>query len=376
MLYRILQNNNQYIKLFQKRLYTGTLNPDYYKSSHIFNLERYKIFNKNWLPIGYTNEFNNSKILCKKFGNTEIIITKTKNDIIKSFYNTCRHRGSRLINKNCNVNNIICPYHLWKYSLDGELLSTPRFEEPNFNKESNGLYEIKTSIFRNIICINFDNNCDDIYKHFGDISDDLKNYPLEECKIVKYKTYEANANWKLLQENFLEYYHLPSVHPELVKSSGMNEHEYTSINKKGKYIGFKTDPITDCDAPIEPKYMKTFSTINENEKKIAHFHTIYPNIFHFLLPNHLFSIILEPINKFKTIEHATLFVHNEQDENDEQIDLIWDYWDKVNKEDINICEEVQKGMNCREFRSGYYVLQYERNIKCFHDMIEKGLECK
>ena len=246
MLYRVLQNNKQYNKLFQKRLYTETLNPNYYKSSYFFNLEKYKIFNKNWLPIGYTNEFNNNK--CKTFGNTEIFITKTKNNIIKSFYNICRHRGSRLVNKNCNVNNIICPYHLWKYSLDGELISTPRVDEPNFNKKSNGLYEINTSIFRNIICINFDNNCDDIYKHFGDISEDLKNYPLEECKIVKYKTYEVNANWKILQENFLEYYHLPSVHPELVKSSGMNEHEYTSINKRK--ICFKTDPITDCNAPI------------------------------------------------------------------------------------------------------------------------------
>ena len=82
--------------------------------------------------------------------------------------------------------------------------------------------------------------------------------------------------------------------------------------------------------------------------------------------------MLEPINEFKTIEHAFI-CYNEQDENDEQIDLIWDYWDKVNKEDINICEEVQKGMNCPEFKSRYYVLQYEQNIKYFHKMIINSL---
>ena len=359
---------------FQKRLFTNTLNPEFYKSKEFFDLERKKVFNRNWIPIAYTNELNDNKILCKKFGNIEIIITKTKKNEIKTFYNTCRHRASRLIRKDCNINNIICPYHLWKYSLDGRLLATPRFNCPNFNKQENGLFEIKTSSFRNIICVNFDNNCGDIYEHFGDANTDLKNYPLEECKIVRYKQYEVNANWKTLQDNFLEYYHLPSIHPELVKSSGMDEHIYTSGNKTGKYIGFKTDPVTNCGAPIDPKYMEIFSTINDDEKKIAHFHTLFPNLFYFLLPNHLFAIMIEPISETKTIEHASLLVHNSQDENDNHIELIWQYWNKVNREDISICEEVQKGMYCPEFKTGYYVPHYEQTVKSFQNMIKECLD--
>ncbi len=33
-----------------------------------------------------------------------------------------------------------------------------------------------------------------------------------------------DANWKLIAENFMEYYHLPWVHPSLVKVSPMDSH--------------------------------------------------------------------------------------------------------------------------------------------------------
>jgi len=370
----MFSKNFKTLNLFNKRFFTSTLNPEYYKSKKVFNLEKQKIFNRNWIPIGYTSELNNNTILAKKFGNVEIFITKSKDGEIKTFYNTCRHRASRLIRNDCNKKTIICPYHLWKYSLDGKLLATPRFNCQNFNKEENGLYEIKTSAFRNIICINFDNNCGDIYEHFGNVTDNIKNYPLEDCKIVRYKQYEINANWKTLQDNFLEYYHLPSIHPILVKSSGMNQHSYTSRGKNGKYIGYKTDPITNCDAPIEPKYMDIFPNLTDYEKQIAHFHTLFPNMFYFLLPNHFFCVIIEPISETKTIEHASLHVHNNQNENNEQIELIWKYWDRVNQEDIDICEEVQKGMYCQHYKTGVYVPQYEKNVEVFHDMINTSLE--
>lgn len=372
----MFSKNSKTLNLFNKRFFTNTLNPELYKSKQMFDLEKQKIFNRNWLPIAYTNEFNNYKILVKQFGNTEMFLTKTKTGEIKTFYNTCRHRSSRLFRKNCNKKTIICPYHYWRYSLNGELLATPRFECPKFNKKENGLFEIKTSTFRNFICINFDNNCEDIYKHFGDVSDDLKNYPLEDCKIVRYQKYEVNANWKALQDNFLEYYHLPSIHPELVKSSGMDQHSYTSREKNGNYIGFKTDPITNCNAPIEPKYMDMFPNLTDNEKQIAHFQTLFPNVFYFLLPNHLFSIMIEPISETKSIEHVSLLVHKNQNEEDKQIELIWKYWNKVNKEDIDICEEVQKGMYCQHpnYKTGFYVPEYEKNVEIFHDIIRNNLE--
>ena len=104
----MFSKNFKTLNLFNKRFFTSTLNPEYYKSKKVFNLEKQKIFNRNWIPIGYTSELNNNTILAKKFGNVEIFITKSKDGEIKTFYNTCRHRASRLIRNDCNKKTIIC----------------------------------------------------------------------------------------------------------------------------------------------------------------------------------------------------------------------------------------------------------------------------
>ena len=53
--------------------------------------------------------------------------------------------------------------------------------------------------------------------------------------------YEIAANWKLVAENFMEYYHLPWVHPGLVKVSPMDAHY--RWQGTGMYVGFCTTPI-------------------------------------------------------------------------------------------------------------------------------------
>ena len=50
------------------------------------------------------------------------------------------------------------------------------------------------------------------------------------------KTYDVAANWKLLMENYLEYYHLPAVHPALCNVSGVDEHQRRQ--GRGMYMCF------------------------------------------------------------------------------------------------------------------------------------------
>ncbi|MCP4390931.1 MAG: Rieske 2Fe-2S domain-containing protein, partial [Gammaproteobacteria bacterium] len=40
---------------------------------------------------------------------------------LRAFANSCRHRGSRLLRGRGSCKRIIYPYHSWSYQLDGEL---------------------------------------------------------------------------------------------------------------------------------------------------------------------------------------------------------------------------------------------------------------
>ncbi len=55
-----------------------------------------------------------------------------------------------------------------------------------------------------------------VKSYFSTLTTELDEYPLHDLLVVKRKTYDIEANWKLLMENFLDYYHLNAIHPELV----------------------------------------------------------------------------------------------------------------------------------------------------------------
>ena len=176
-------------------------------------------------------------------------------------------------------------------------------------------------------------------------------------------------------DNFIEYYHLPAVHPELVKGSGMDEHQCTQ--KKGKYIGFKTDPLTEAGLPIDVSKKPVFSTLNGYSKvsketsnaNAAHFHALFPNMFYFLFPNHIFSIIVTPVSPMESIEKAVLMIEDNTTPPVGWVNELFEFYDKVNKEDIEICEMVQQGLKCDQYLGGKLVPKYESTIHRYHKLL-------
>lgn len=147
--------------------------------------------------------------------------------------------------------------------------------------------------------------------------DHLSEHPLDELVVVREKSFEPEANWKLLMENFMEYYHLPAVHPELCLVSGVEERtsclslslsldlSFTNTARnnittdsraqgKGMNVGFLTYPMTRGGTPIDPGILPAMPGLTGRNLETAWFHALFPNTFYFLLPDHIFVVILSP----------------------------------------------------------------------------------
>ena len=64
-----------------------------------------------------------------KIGTQSIVIVRDLDGQLRAFHNTCRHRGSILCTEEQGRlpgRSLVCPYHTWTYSLDGQLVGTPR----------------------------------------------------------------------------------------------------------------------------------------------------------------------------------------------------------------------------------------------------------
>jgi choline monooxygenase len=125
----------------------------------------------------------------------------------------------------------------WAYNLDGQLVATPQFSQEdsekmresfdtshvkNFDKSTMGLFPVRVETLGNMIFVNVSGDAPPLKEYLGDIPDQISEHlpvisDLNEGVSVRTKTYECKCNWKLLQENFVEYYHLPSVHPSLTQ---------------------------------------------------------------------------------------------------------------------------------------------------------------
>ena len=92
-----------------------------------------------------------------------------------------------------------------------------------------------------LVFVNLDPDPAPLSEDLGDLPARTAGHRLEEWEIARVAEYEIAANYKLVGENFMEYYHLPWVHPGLVKVSPIDAHY--RWQGPGMYSGFCTTPI-------------------------------------------------------------------------------------------------------------------------------------
>ncbi len=363
----------------------STLIPAAYRNPRFYEVEQRQLWSKSWVCVGYTSQIAQpGDMFPATVTGQPILVTRDKGGHVRAFYNVCRHRGSQLINAECHQNVIRCPYHCWGYGLDGKLLGTPFFESldvgaetqeifdtsnaKGFRKDDYPLLPVNVDTWGCFIFVNLDSDPRPLKEWLGDLPTRIS-HPLHELKVMRRVPLSIRANWKLIAENFMEYYHLPWVHPELCTISGFKDHY--RYQGKGMYTGMATAPLSSSpstcafDLPIMPN-------LEGLEANSAFWFLIFPNIALFVMPNHLFTLLLQPDGIGTTIESADLLVHPNAlsaPNAEQEIDKILAFWSMVNGQDIMAVERVQKGLQATAYQGGRMCYRFEEPVHRFHNMV-------
>jgi Rieske 2Fe-2S family protein len=194
----------------------------YYDPAH-YARELKSIWYRDWVCVGRLEQIQQpGDYIVGAIGNQQLIVTRNQEGQARVFHNTCRHRGSALCASNqgrFRNGRIICPYHTWTYSLDGELLATPnRIETDDFRMQDFPLYEVHTDSWGGFLFINLSEKPRETLTEFlGAEARGLDNWPLADMVSVHQERTFLNCNWKVFWENYNECYHCPRLHPELCK---------------------------------------------------------------------------------------------------------------------------------------------------------------
>lgn len=348
------------------------LPPVAYADRAFFDDERRAVFGRAWVCIGLADEVRRpGRLLVRTVGDRSVIVTRSESGALHAFINSCRHRGTELASIDCEIGRTIrCPYHRWGYATDGRLVATPRFDDvprDAFDAAEHGLVALRVDTWGPLLFACLSDETAPLLDWLGDLPRRMAGYRFDGWSERESQQLEIAANWKLVSENFQEYYHLTWVHPELAKVSRVDDHY--RYQGRGMYCGQTTTPVSGNDRDDWLR-MPPAADLDESDAVSGRFVAIFPNVLLSVLPNHAFVMRLDPQSPGTTIETCSwLLPPSSATLSDADFAPTREFWLDVNREDIDIVERGQRGLARGGVPPGPLAPRFEEPLHRFHNML-------
>jgi phenylpropionate dioxygenase-like ring-hydroxylating dioxygenase large terminal subunit len=156
-----------------------------------------------------------------------VIVVNTKNGV-KAYHNACRHRGVPIAggkgneHGNCAKTGFICPFHGWRWNLEGEntfVYGSHMFSEDQLDTDDLRLRECRAEVAIGCVWINHDDDAPSYRESLGPLIDNLEAHGTSKLRAEWWYATEIPANWKVAMEAFMEGYHVMRTHPQLQKAT-------------------------------------------------------------------------------------------------------------------------------------------------------------
>ncbi|TQM11741.1 aromatic ring-hydroxylating oxygenase subunit alpha [Pseudonocardia kunmingensis] len=369
----------------------STLIPDAYCSPEFFALEQERVFTTGWVAVGFAGDVDRpGACVVVEVAGRSVIVTRNREGRLRAFHNVCRHRATRLLDADVREvgrrGHIRCPYHSWTYDTDGRCLGTPLFEgsdvpageEPvfdtsvakGFDRADYGLLPVAVDTWGFFLFVNLAADPAPLATQLGDLPRRFADHRLEQWVPQRRRTYDVAANYKLVGENFMEYYHLPWVHPELNKVSRFSDHY--RWQGPGMYTGMCTTPVSRNTDAGGWDGLRPLSSLGAQDAESGRFVWLFPSTALVVLPNHAFVLLNRPVSATRTVETAVLLTHPESLDDpgaEAGLDQLERFWDLVNRQDLEIVERVQEGIENPAYRGGRMCFRFEEPLHRFQNMV-------
>lgn len=360
-----------------------------YTDPAIFNEEMERIFSRMWVCGGRLEELDEAgRFVTREIGGESIVAVRTappengagssrpgSNKTVPggsngtpgdatrglaAFYNVCRHRGARVIDECAgNARVFQCPYHAWTYGLDGRLVGAPHMGD-DFDSADAGLVQVRIDAMDGFFFLSLAADGPPLAEVAADLPD-LSRFTLGRLVRGDRHEYEAQANWKILCENYNECYHCAVVHPELNRVS---DYRNGGNLETGRF--FVGGPMTlndGCNSMTATgrSDRPDLPAIEVADRTSVQYYNVYPNLLISLHRDYVVTHTLWPIAADRTrVVCEWLFDPDAvAGPGFDPSDAV-DFWHLVNSQDWEICARTQLGVASR----GYRPIAFEDSEAC------------
>jgi len=350
----------------------STIPSSWYTDKRIFDLEQQTVFANSWQVAARLDQLTNpGNYVTTEIADEPVVIVRGSDDTLRGFFNVCRHHAAAVMTeREGHANQMRCPYHGWTYSLEGELKGTPEFSEVcGFDRAENGLLPIQIGVWEKWVLASLsgqdrslnDSNVELVSFLGNDCIEQFQKLELANLHWFERRSYVLNCNWKVFVDNYLDGgYHVPHLHKGL--DSVLDYSQYTIEN--GERFCLQSSPMVTGDR-VE------VNTSRKGERAL--YYWLYPNFMMNFYEGVLDTNLVRPI----TIERTEVvfdFYFTDVSENARERNLASvNVGDRIQQEDLDICESVQRGLNSRAYDAGRLSVRREAGEHLFHRLLHADL---
>jgi choline monooxygenase len=342
-----------------------TIPASWYHDPAIEALERRAVFGDCWHVAGRAELVAEaSTYLTCEIAGEPVVVVRDADGTLRAFANVCRHRAAPVMTEpNGRASRLRCRYHGWTYDLAGRLRGTPEFDGvADFCRDDEGLPPVAVAVWQPYVWV-----------HTGrrpvPLSDALAPMPaetqgrLETLRFAERRLYDLACNWKVYVDNYLDGgYHVNTVHPGLAGVLDYSRYRTetfsnTSVQRSPLRPADPGDAVAAVRAGTEALYW-----------------WVFPNFMLNLYDGVMDTNLVVPLAPDRCRVVFDFYFADTGGETAQQFvgDSIG-VAEQVQREDMTICEEVQRGLRSRSFDSGRFSVRRETAGYHFHRLLARRL---
>ncbi|HET6347981.1 MAG TPA: aromatic ring-hydroxylating dioxygenase subunit alpha [Candidatus Krumholzibacteria bacterium] len=333
----------------------------WYNDPRFYELERDSVFRNHWLIAGRADQVRNigDYVAGAITGEPHVIVRNEQREL-NAFYNVCRHHAAQVMSGTGCTNTMVCPYHGWTYGLDGRLLKAPELGAVrDFDRDAFGLTPMAVESWCDLLFISMAPSPSPLAPQLEELGRRLRDMQSDRLKFVARRRYTLECNWKVYVDNYLDGgYHVGYLHHGLAAQLDMDSYRVEVFDRysiqSGAGAGDAGASGSDFAERIGDRVLYAW---------------LYPNLM---------------INRYGPMMDTNWVIPRGH----QQTEVIFDYYftpetaadsgfvekslaasDVVQKEDVEICESVQRGLGSASYDRGRYSVKHEQGELHFHRLL-------
>jgi choline monooxygenase len=346
-----------------------TLPADVYRDPAWYALQRERVFARSWQLVrgaervkapGHLFPFT----LLEGCLDEPLVLACGDDSVTRCLSNVCTHRGTVVCEGETHAHGLRCRYHGRRFALDGKMTFMPEFDGvEGFPSPSDDLPRLPLEQFGPLHFTAIDPACS-FEEWIGPVRTRCGFLPLEEMTFdaATSRDYLIEANWALYVDNYLEEFHIPYVHATLSDALDYSTYRTETFDWCSLQLG-TTKHAADAFA-LPPGHP------DEGTLVAAYYWWVFPNLMLNFYPWGLSLNLVQPLGPERTrVSFLTYVWDASRRERGAGAGL-----HRVEMEDEEVVEAVQKGVRSRLYHRGRYSPRREVGTHHFHTLLAAAAE--